>query len=147
MSGRVTLLLAVAFGLAASLAAQELDPRTAAGQLAACGGAVSWQQAGYVDFQVTVTAAGTTGGPWRYRWDRRNGFLRFTGPGGDQTLLDLALEISSRSGGGWRAGKQLSGRPLKEAVEFALQRRRGPVVAGLPLEWTALGRRSRSSPT
>ena len=140
MSGRIALLLAVALGLVAPAAAQEPDPRTAAGQLAACGGAVSWQQAGYVDFQVTVTAAGTTGGPWRYRWDRRNGFLRFAGPGSDQAVLDLALEISSRSGGGWRAGKQLTGRLLKDAVEFALQRfDEDRMWLAFPLEWTALG--------
>jgi hypothetical protein len=91
MSRRIALLVAVALALAAPLAAQESDPRTAAGQLAACGGASSWQQAGFVDFQVTVTTEGTTGGPWRYRWDRRNGFLRFTGPGVDRAVLDLAL--------------------------------------------------------
>ena len=134
------MVVAAAIGVAAPLAAQEPDPRTAAGQLAVCGGAASWQQAGYVDFQVTVTAAGTTSGPWRYRWDRRNGFLRFTGPGSDQTPVDLALEISSRSGGGWRAGKQLTGRLLRDAVEFALQRfDQDRVWLAFPLEWSVLG--------
>jgi hypothetical protein len=136
----VVVAVAVAVAVAAPLAAQEIDPRTSAGQLEACGGAVNWQQAGFVDFQVTVTAAGTTSGPWRYRWDRRNGFLRFTGPGGDQAALDLALEISSRSGGGWRAGKQLTGRHLRDAVDFALQRfDQDRVWLAFPLEWGALG--------
>jgi hypothetical protein len=136
----VAVFVAIAVGLAVPLAAQEADPRTAAGQLAACGGAAGWQQAGYVDFQVTVTAAGTTSGPWRYRWDRRNGFLRFTGPGADQALLDLALEVSSRSGGGWRAGKQLTGKLLREAVDFALTRfDEDRIWLVFPLEWTALG--------
>lgn len=140
MSRRVVVLVALAVALGAPLAAQESDPRTAAGQLAACGGHASWQQAGYVDFLVTVTTVGKTGGPWRYRWDRRNGFLRFTGPGADLAVVDLALEVSSRSGGGWKTGKQLTGRPLRDAVDFALGRfdeDRAWLV--FPLEWTALG--------
>lgn len=140
MSRGVAVLVAVAIGVAAPLAAQDIDPRTAAGQLAVCGGATNWQQAGYVDFQVTSTVTGSAGGPWRYRWDRRNGFLRFTGPGGDGAPLDLALEVNSRSGGGWRAGKQLTGRLLKESVDFALQRfDEDRTWLVFPLEWTALG--------
>ena len=125
---------------AAPLLAQQPDPRTPAGQLAACGGAANWQAIGYMEFTVSITTPSGTEGPWNYRWDRRNNFLRMTGPGPHGGRLDMVLEIASRSGGGWRDGRQISGTALADAVNWTVQRFGEDVLwLTFPLEWSAAG--------
>ncbi|MFH1176106.1 MAG: hypothetical protein V1750_01770 [Acidobacteriota bacterium] len=124
----------------APVAAQAPDPRTAGGQLEVCGGAASWRGIGYLEFEVTITTAQAQQGPWRYRWDRRQGYLRLTGAGADGSQLDVALDLGSRTGGGWSNGQQLTGEPLGEAVSWTLQRFGEDVVwLTFPLEWGAPG--------
>jgi len=121
--------------------AQPADPRTAAGQLAVCGGAAAWQAVGYLEFEVKITNAdGTVQGPWHYRWGRRDGVLRMSGPWSGPGTLEVVLDIASRSGGGWVDGKQLLGRPLGQASEWALQRFGEDILwLTFPLEWTSSG--------
>ncbi len=133
----IVLLLVLA---AAPLLAQQPDPRTPAGQLAACGGAANWQAIGYMDFTVSITTPTGSEGPWNYRWDRRNNFLRMSGPGPGGAKLDMVLEIASRTGGGWRDGRQISGAALTDAVNWTLQRFGEDVLwLTFPLEWGAAG--------
>lgn len=136
---RVPIVLALVLA-AAPLLAQGLDPRTPAGQLAACGGAANWQAIGYMDFTVSIATPSGTEGPWNYRWDRRNNFLRMSGPGPGGAKLDMVLEIASRSGGGWSNGRQISGAALANAVNWTLQRFGEDVLwLTFPLEWGAAG--------
>ena len=120
--------------------AQKPDPRTAEGQLTVCGGAASWQSIGYLDFSVSINTPTGKEGPWNYRWDRRNNFLRMAGPGPNGGGLDMVLEVSSRTGGGWRDGRQISGKALANAVNWTLQRFGEDVLwLTFPLEWGAPG--------
>ncbi len=135
LAGIVSALLVCAPGRA-----QGQDPRTAAGQLAACGGMAAWQQLGYLEFEVKIGSPQGVKGPWHYRWDRRNGYMRLTGPGPDGATVDVALEVRSRTGGGTRNGKQLSGQELSNAVTWTLQRFGEDVLwLTFPLEWSAPG--------
>lgn len=120
--------------------AQAPDPRTPAGQLAVCGGAENWRRIGFLDFEVRITAGTTEQGPWRYYWDRGNGFFRLTGKGPDGQQMDLALDLGSRTGGGWKGGKQLMGAELGASVSWAMQRFSEDVLwLTFPLEWGAAG--------
>ncbi len=120
--------------------AQTPDPRTAAGQLAACGGAAAWQRIGFLEFEVLVHGQAGTEGPWHYRWDRAYGFYRLSGPGPEGQTVDVAVDIGSGAGGGWSGGKQLSGAPLEKAVKWSQRRFREDVMwVTFPLEWGAAG--------
>jgi len=121
--------------------AQAPDPRTAAGQLAACGGAMKWRAVGYLEFEVkTKSASGAVQGPFHYSWDRRGGYLRVQGQGPTGGKIDTAIELGSRSGGAWEDGKQLSGTKLADAVNWALTRFGQDVLwVTFPLDWGAAG--------
>jgi len=133
-------MIALCLAVAAPGGAQAPDPRTAAGQLAACGGADAWSAIAFLDFTVSITTAEGASGPWRYRWDRRNNFFRLTGPypgGGD---VDLALDLGSRSGGGWMNGESLTGQALADVVGWAFARFSEDLLwLTFPLGWTAPG--------
>jgi hypothetical protein len=125
---------------AAGALAQGKDPRTADGQLAVCGGAASWQAVGYLDFTVRVDAPTGPQGPWRYRWDRHDNYVRVSGKGLDGADLDVTLDIGSRSGGGVREGKPLTGAALASAVDWAFGRfGQDSLWLTFPLEWSAAG--------
>jgi hypothetical protein len=127
----------VAFALAAagSLAAQT-DSRTAAGQLAACGGAGAWNAIGYLDFTVTITSAAGVQGPFTYGWDRHDGLLRFAGQSPAGTKIEAAVDLRSRTGGAWENGKQLTGKRLADAMTWVLQRFGEDVLwLTFPLDW------------
>jgi hypothetical protein len=126
---------------AAAVQAQVPDPRTAAGQLAACGGAAKWRAVGFVEFEVKIkNAAGAVQGPFHYHWDRRNGYLRVQGANATGGKLDTAIDLGSRSGGAWEDGTQLSGKKLAEAVSWALVRFGEDVLwVTFPLDWGAAG--------
>jgi len=120
--------------------AQAVDPRTAAGQLQVCGGAASWQQVGYLEFEVRIETAHGPLGPWLYRWARREGYMRMTGRTPDGAQADVAVELASRTGGGWKDGVQLTGRALADTVAWALSRFSEDVLwLTFPLEWGAAG--------
>lgn len=120
--------------------AQAADPRTAEGQLQVCGGAANWQQAAYLEFEVRIETAQGFLGPWLYRWARRDGFMRLTGRAPDGSQADVAVELASRTGGGWKNGAQLSGQPLAETVAWALSRFTEDVLwLTFPLEWGVSG--------
>lgn len=127
--------------LAGSVLAQGTDPRTAQGQLAVCGGLASWQSVGYLEFEVKIsTADGAVQGPWYYRWGRRDGVLRVTGPWPGGGKLDVVLDIATRTGGAWVDGKQLLGKRLKDASDWAVQRFGEDILwLTFPLEWGSAG--------
>lgn len=132
--------LAVAALGPALLWAQATDPRTAEGQLRACGGAGNWQRVGYLEFEVRIETEQGAQGPWLYRWARREGFMRMTGPAPDGAQADVAVELNSRTGGGWKSGVQLTGKALSETVSWALGRFAEDVLwLTFPLEWGASG--------
>lgn len=120
--------------------AQAPDPRTAAGQLAACGGATAWQGIGYLEFSVRSEAPAGVDGPWTFHWDRRNNYVRVIGPTADGAGLDLTLDVGARTGGGSSNGKPLVGDALAQRVAGALGRF-GEAMLWLtfPLEWGAAG--------
>lgn len=137
-------LLVVLVGLAVvtgAAHAQGVDPRTADGQLQVCGGLASWQSVGYLEFEVKITTAdGNVQGPWVYRWGRREGVLRMSGPWSGNAKLEVVLDIASRSGGGWEDGKQLVGARLGEASNWALLRFGEDILwLTFPLEWSNAG--------
>jgi hypothetical protein len=135
---RTLLVFGIVVTCAASGWAQGPDPRTAAGQLAVCGGAASWQSIGYLEFQVSMKTPGGAQGPWLYQWGRRDGLLRLQGPGPAGQRLDVVLDIASRTGGAWANGAQLAGSRLAEATNWALQRFGEDVLwLTFPLEWGA----------
>ena len=121
--------------------AQGVDPRTADGQLQVCGGVASWQSVGYLEFEVKIsTPDGNVQGPWMYRWGRREGVLRMSGPWVGGAKLEVVLDIASRTGGGWENGKQLVGKRLGEASNWALQRFGEDILwLTFPLEWSNSG--------
>lgn len=120
--------------------AQAADPRSAAGQLEVCGGAANWQRVGYLEFEVRIETEQGMSGPWLYRWARRDGFMRMTGTAPDGAQADVAVELTSRTGGGWKAGTQLTGQALAETVAWALSRFAEDVLwLTFPLEWGAAG--------
>jgi len=135
-------LLALAL-LAAAAPVQSFDgpdPRTPAGQLAACGGAANWRGIGYLEFEATITSQGRVQGPFSYRWDRTHGYLRAAIPSPSGTKLDAAIDLGSKTGGAWENGQQLSGRKLSDAVNFAIQRFGEDVLwLTFPLDWGAPG--------
>jgi len=132
--------LVAAAGASGWLPAQTDDPRTAAGQLAVCGGATAWQGLGFLEFEVTIDGPPGKQGPYLYRWDRRYGFFRLTGSGPEGEVVDLALDIGSGTGGGWQGKSQLSGAALERTVKWALQRFREDVLwLTFPLDWGAPG--------
>ena len=116
------------------------DPRTPAGQLAACGGAQSWQAVGYLEFDVGVTTQGRALASYSYRWDRTHGYLRAALQSASGPKLDAAIDIGSKTGGAWENGQQLSGRKLADAVNGALLRFSEDVLwLTFPLNWGASG--------
>ncbi len=120
--------------------AQGVDPRTAEGQLQACGGAANWQRAGYLEFEVRIETDRGVSGPWQYRWARREGFMRMTGRTPEGAQVDVAVELTSRTGGGWKDGVQLTGRDLADTVAWATSRFLEDVLwLTFPLEWGAAG--------
>lgn len=130
----------VAMLVSLASAAQPSDPRTAEGQLLVCGGAEAWRAVAFLDFEVREKSDLGNHGPWRYRWDRRAGYLRVTGPAPDGQPADVLVEVSSRSGGGSKAGRPLSGDELTRVVAWAFQRFAADVVyVVFPLEWGASG--------
>lgn len=142
MKRNLWLLLAIAgVMIAGTSLAQGADPRTAQGQLAICGGLAAWQSVGYLEFEVKITNAdGSVQGPWYYRWGRRDGVLRMTGPWAGAGKLEVVLDIASRTGGGWVDGKQLIGKGLADASDWALQRFGEDILwLTFPLEWGSNG--------
>ena len=120
--------------------AQTVDPRTPAGQLEACGGAANWRAVGYLEFEVKITTAGREQGPWHYRYDKKDGFLRLSGPWSEGPKLDAAIDLGSRTGGAWDSGTQLTGKKLSDAVSWALGRFGEDVLwLTFPLQWSAPG--------
>lgn len=120
--------------------AQASDPRSAEGQLQVCGGAANWQRVGYLEFEVRIETDQGVSGPWLYRWARRDGFMRMTGRAPDGSQADVAVELTSRTGGGWKAGTQLTGQALADTVSWALARFAEDVLwLTFPLEWGAGG--------
>jgi len=112
------------------------DPRTPAGQLAACGGAANWRGIGYLEFEVTITTPKGVQGPDAYRWDRTHGYLRAAIPSATGTKLDTAIDLGSKTGGAWENGQQLSGKKLGDAVSYAIQRFGEDVLwLTFPLDW------------
>ncbi len=127
--------------------AQAADPRTAGGQLQVCGGAANWQRVGYLEFEVRIETEQGVSGPWLYRWARREGFMRMTGRAADGVLVDIAVELNSRTGGGWKGGTQLTGTALAETVTWVLSRFAEDVLwLTFPLEWGAAGVSVRALP-
>lgn len=142
MKHRCLLVVLVGLAVLAGVAnAQGVDPRTAEGQLQVCGGLASWQSVGYLEFEVKITAAdGGVQGPFVYRWGRREGVLRMSGPWAAGAKLEVVLDIASRTGGGWENGKQLMGTRLGEASNWALQRFGEDILwLTFPLEWSNAG--------
>jgi hypothetical protein len=142
MRSRWLLALALPCALAGSVSAQQggVDPRTPAGQLAVCGGAAKWQHIAYLAFQVRIDSPQGEQGPWTYKWDRKDGYLRMMGKGPNGGNIDTAIELGSRTGGGWRNGKQLTGKPLADLVSWSLKRFSEDVLwLTFPLEWGAPG--------
>jgi hypothetical protein len=137
---RILMILAALLAGAASLMAQSSDPRTAEGQLVASGGAANWQAVGFLEFEVKIQAPSGLQGPWSYKWGRFDGVMRLSGPWPSGGKLDVVLDLASRTGGAWEDGKQLSGKRLTEASNWALQRF-GEDLQWLtfPLEWGAGG--------
>ncbi len=135
-ANRYLLGMALLAAAAPALSFDGPDPRTPAGQIAACGGAASWRGIGYLDFEVTVTAPNRTPGRYSYRWDRAHGYLRAAIPSATGTKLDAAIDIGSKTGGAWENGQQLSGKKLGEAVSYAMQRFGDDVLwLTFPLDW------------
>lgn len=135
---------AIAFLLGLSLSgwgfAQGADPRTAAGQLAACGGAANWNRMTFVEFEVEIDSPQGKQGPWLYRWDRSGGYGRLTGPGPDGSYLDIVVDIASRSGGGARNGEPMSEELLGQMMTWAVQRMAEDILwLTFPLDWNAPG--------
>lgn len=117
---------------------QTVDPRTPAGQLAACGGAAAWQAIGYLEFEVAIRTSAGVQGPWLYQWGRREGLLRMQGPGPGGSGYDVVIDIASRSGGAWVGGAQLAGGRLSAAINWAMQRfSEDTLWLTFPLEWGA----------
>lgn len=126
--------------LAAGTVSAQPDPRTAAGQLAACGGAANWNRMTFLEFVVSIETPEGTQGPWLYRWDRSGGYGRLTGPGPDGEHLDVVIDISSRSGGGSRDGIPMSGELLNRLMAWSVQRMSEDILwLTLPLDWGAAG--------
>ncbi len=116
------------------------DPRTAQGQLAACGGLWNWQRIGYIEFTVAVREASGLAGRWHYHWDRTNSILRLTGDGPDGVPVDVVMEVRSRTGGGWRGGELVVGEPLEALIGWALARWDQDLTwLAFPLLWSAPG--------
>ncbi len=116
------------------------DPRTPAGQLAACGGAANWQALGYLKFTVKITSPSGVQGPYLYRWDRRDGFLRLTAPAAGGGKTAIAIDIASKTGGAWIDGAQLTGSRLADTMKWALQRfGEDTLWLTFPLDWGMAG--------
>lgn len=138
--GRVFFVLALLAVAAPGLCFDVPDPRTAAGQLAACGGAANWQALGYLEFTVKITGSAGVQGPFLYRWDRRDGYLRLSGPTPAGDKVDIAIDLGSKTGGAWANGKQLSGAKLGETINWALQRfGEDTLWLTFPLDWGMAG--------
>jgi hypothetical protein len=138
-SSVLTILAVLTIGTAV-LPAQSSDPRTAEGQVVACGGAANWQAVGFLEFEVRIQSPAGLQGPWNYKWGRYDGVMRLSGPWPSGGKLDVVLDLASRTGGAWEDGKQLSGKRLADASTWALQRF-GEDLQWLtfPLEWGAGG--------
>ncbi len=137
MSAKHYLVALTLFGAAAAaLAFDGPDPRTAAGQVAACGGAANWRGIGYLEFEVSIATPKGLQGPFAYRWDRTHGYLRAAIPSATGSKLDAAIDIGSKTGGAWENGQQLSGKKLGDAVSYAIQRFGEDVLwLTFPLDW------------
>ena len=134
------LALAALTAATSALCLEGPDPRTPAGQLAACGGAQNWRGVGYLEFEVTVTTQGRVPESYSYRWDRTHGYLRAAIPSATGTKLDAAIDLGSKTGGAWENGQQLSGRKLTDAVTFAIKRfSEDALWLMFPLDWGASG--------
>ncbi|MFZ5785642.1 MAG: hypothetical protein ACOY3Y_04295 [Acidobacteriota bacterium] len=137
---RGTAVAAMIAGCAGVAAGGGPDPRTAQGQLAACGGLWNWQRIGYIEFTVAIEDRSGSVRDWHYHWDRRNSLLRLTGDGPDGVPVDVVLEIRSRTGGGWRGGELAVGEPLADLVAYALARWDQDLAwLAFPLTWAAPG--------
>ncbi|MBZ5590127.1 MAG: hypothetical protein LAO05_16350 [Acidobacteriia bacterium] len=137
---RVLMTFVLLAGVATAFCLGGPDPRTASGQLAACGGAASWKGVGYLEFEVRVKTTADLGSTSSYRWDRTHGYLRAAMPSATGTKLDAAIDVGSKSGGAWEDGAQLSGKKLGKAVNWALQRFTEDLMwLVFPLDWGALG--------
>lgn len=131
------LVLGVVIGLPLA-SGQSVDPRSAEGQLQVCGGAAAWQRVAFLEFEVRIETPQATRGPWLYQWARREGYMAMAGPAEDGSQLNVAIELNSRTGGGWRGGVQLTGKALAESVSWALARFMEDVLwLTFPLEWGA----------
>lgn len=120
--------------------AQGPDPRTAAGQLAVCGGAANWNRMTFLEFEVEIEAPQGKQGPWLYRWDRSGGYGRLTGPGPDDSYMDVVVDIASRTGGGSRNGQPMAGDQLVQMMGWAVQRMAEDILwLTFPLDWGAAG--------
>jgi hypothetical protein len=141
MLGCRTIAIAAVFtSFAAVASGRTPDPRTAQGQLAACGGLWKWQRIGYIEFTVALHDPRGFVGSWHYHWDRVNGILRLTGDGPDGVPVDVVMEVRSRTGGGWRGGELMVGEPLADLVEWALARWDQDLAwLAFPLTWGAPG--------
>jgi hypothetical protein len=116
------------------------DPRTPAGQMTVCGGAANWQALGYLEFSVKIASAAGVQGPFLYRWDRQDGYLRLNGPSPAGEKTEVAVDLGSRTGGAWANGKQLAGKKLAEAINWALQRfGEDTLWLTFPLDWGMAG--------
>jgi hypothetical protein len=145
--GRALVVVALLALAAPGLCFEGPDPRTPDGQIAACGGAANWQALGYLEFTVRITSAAGVQGPFLYRWDRQDGYLRLSGPSpaGDKT--EVAVDLGSKTGGAWANGKQLAGKKLTETVNWALQRfGEDTLWLTFPLDWRMAGVKVKALP-
>ncbi len=138
--GRALVVIALLALAAPGLCFEGPDPRTPGGQIAACGGVANWQALGYLEFTVKITGPAGVQGPFAYRWDRRDGYLRLTGPSQSGEKTDVAIDLGSKTGGAWANGHQLAGKKLAETVNWALQRfGEDTLWLTFPLDWGMAG--------
>src|SRR5664280_3895124 len=97
--GRALVVIALLVLAAPGLCFEGPDPRTPGGQIAACGGVANWQALGYLEFTVKITGPAGVQGPFAYHWDRRDGYLRLTGPSQSGEKTDVAIDLGSKTGG------------------------------------------------
>lgn len=94
----------------------------------------------FVEFEVEIDSPQGKQGPWLYRWDRSGGYGRLTGPGPDDSYLDVVIDIASRTGGGARNGEPMEGETLVQMMAWAVQRMAEDILwLTFPLSWGAAG--------
>ena len=145
--GRALVVVALLALAAPGLCFEGPDPRTPAGQAAVCGGDANWQALGYLEFTVKITGPAGVNGPFTYLWDRRDGYLRLSGPSPAGEKTDVAIDLGSKTGGAWGNGKQLAGKKLAATVGWALQRfGEDTLWLTFPLDWGMPGVKVRPLP-